>query len=68
MLVQVGTLGVGAGVMALCALFGRLWLAIPIFLLLAAGAVVAWMRVLSNVDRMANARRDDLISTLVKAE
>jgi len=68
MLVQVGTLGVGAGAMALCAYFGRLWLSIPIFLLLAAVAVVAWMRVLSNVDRMANARRDDLISTLVKAE
>ena len=68
MLVQLGALGVGAGVMALCAYFGRLWLAVPIFLVLAAGAVLAWMRVLSNVDGMANARRDDLISTLVKAE
>jgi len=68
MLVQVGALGIGAGVMALCAFFDRLWLAIPIFLLLAVVAVLSWMRILSNVDRMANARRDDLISTLVKAE
>jgi ABC-2 type transport system permease protein len=68
MLVQAGALGLGAGVMALCAFFGRLWLAIPIFVLLAVVAVLGWMRILSNVDRMANARRDDLISALVKAE
>jgi ABC-2 type transport system permease protein len=68
LLVQAVTMGVGVGVFALCAWGGRLWLAAPIFLVMAAGAVFAWMQVLGRVDAMANARRDELISTLVKAE
>ena len=35
---------------------------------MAAGAVIAWMRVLGNVDAMANGRREDLVSKLVRAE
>jgi ABC-2 type transport system permease protein len=66
--VQAATLGVGALVFALCAWSHRLWLAGPVFLVLAAVSVFAWMRVLASVDRMANARREDLIETLVKAE
>ena len=54
--------------MALCAFFGKLWLAIPIFMVMAAGAVIAWLRVLSNVDAMANRRREELVSELVRAE
>ena len=68
LLIQAGVLGVGAGVLALCALFAKLWLAIPIFLVIAAGAIFAWLRVLSMVDRMANRRREDLVSELVRAE
>lgn len=67
-LIQVGVLGAGAGVLALCSFFDRMWLAIPIFLVMAAGAVFAWLRVLGNVDRMANQRREDLVSELVRAE
>jgi ABC-2 type transport system permease protein len=55
-------------VFALCAWFDRLWLAVPVFLILAGGAVFGWMHMLSRVDQMANKRRDDLIATLVKAE
>jgi ABC-2 type transport system permease protein len=68
LLAQAVTLGAGVGVFALCVWLDRLWLAVPIFLVMAAGAVFGWMRSLSRVDAMANSRRDELISTLVKAE
>ena len=68
MLIQVGVLGAGAGVFALCSIFDKLWLALPIFIAMAVVAAVVWMRVLSNADVMANRRRDSLISTLVKTE
>jgi ABC-2 type transport system permease protein len=68
MLVQAGVLGVGVSVFALCSLFNRLWLALPVFLILAAGAVFAWLRVLAHVDSMANRRREALIATLCKTE
>ncbi len=68
LLTQAGVLGIGIGVMAVCAFFGKLWLAIPIFMVMAAGAVIAWLRVLSNVDAMANRRREELVSELVRAE
>lgn len=67
-LIQTGVMGAGAGVLALCSLFDRMWLAIPIFIVMAAGATFAWLRVLGNVDRMANKRREDLVSELVRAE
>ena len=68
MLVQLGVLGIGAGVFALCSFFDRLWLAVPVFLAMAVVAAFAWMRVLDKVDAMANQRRDTLIATLVKTE
>jgi hypothetical protein len=68
LLIQLVTLAAGAGVFALCAWLGRLWLAVPIFLVMALGAVFGWMRMLGRVDAMANARRDELIATLVKPE
>jgi ABC-2 type transport system permease protein len=68
LVIQAGVLGAGAGVLMLCSFFAKLWLAIPIFLVMAAGAIFAWMRVLANVDRMANRRREDLVSELVRAE
>jgi len=66
--VQAGALGIGAAVYALCAWWGRLWMAVPVFLALAGGSVFAWLRVLGKVDVMANKRRDELIATLVKTE
>lgn len=68
LLVQVLVLGVGAAVFGLCWYFENLWLTVPIFLALALGAVIAWMRVLRNADAMANQRRDSLIATLMKTE
>ena len=68
MAVQVGVLVVSAGVFALSVWVGRLWMAVPLFLILAAGSIFAWTRVLNRVDQMANDRRDDLIATLAKAE
>lgn len=68
LLIQVVVLGLGAAVLALCAFLGKLWLAVPIFMIMAAIAVVAWLRVLGNVDRLANERCEDLVSTLVRAE
>jgi ABC-2 type transport system permease protein len=64
--VQVLVLGVGAAVFGLCLLFDSLWAAVPVFLVLAGGAVFAWMRVLRNTDEMANQRKDALIATLMK--
>jgi ABC-2 type transport system permease protein len=66
LLVQLGILAVAAAVFALSWFLGRLWLAVPIFLVLAVGAVFVWTRVLSNSDSMANERRDTLIATLMK--
>ncbi len=41
LLIQVVVLGVGAAVFGLCIFFDRLWLAVPVFLVLAGGAVFA---------------------------
>ena len=68
MLIQAAVLGIGAGTFALCSYLGDIWLAIPVFLLLAAGATVAWTRVLGNIDRIANQRRETLIATLARTE
>lgn len=68
MLIQIAVLGVGAGTFALCNYLGDVWFAVPVFLLLAAAAAFAWMRVLGNVDRIANRRRETLIATLARAE
>jgi ABC-2 type transport system permease protein len=68
MLIQTTILGIGVGVISLCAVFDRLWLAAPILLAFAVVAVIAWLTVLRNVDAMAHARRDTLIAKLVRAE
>ncbi len=66
-LVQVATAAVGTAVFGLCWYLKMLWLAVPVFLLLAAAAVFVWWRILGNVDAIANLRRDELIATLMKA-
>jgi ABC-2 type transport system permease protein len=68
MLIQLGVLGIGAGVFAACSYFNKLWLAVPIFLVLAIGAIISWMQVLNNVDAIAARRRESLLATLVRTE
>jgi ABC-2 type transport system permease protein len=68
LLVQLGVIGVGAAIFAVCWFLDKMWLAVPIFLALAAGAVYAWLRVLRGADALANQRRDTLMATLMKTE
>jgi membrane protein implicated in regulation of membrane protease activity len=68
MLIQLGVLGIGAGVIAACSFLDKLWLAIPIFLILAIAAVIVWKRVLDSVDDMASRRQESLMATLVRTE
>jgi ABC-2 type transport system permease protein len=66
LLVQLGFLAVAAAVFALGWLLGRMWITIPIFLGLAAGAVIVWRQILANSDAIASERRDKLMATLMK--
>jgi ABC-2 type transport system permease protein len=68
LLLQVGVLGVGAAVFALCSIGGMLWLAIPSFLVLAVVGVAVWLRILANSDGLAAEHKDMLLATLMKAE
>ncbi len=68
LLVQLGFLAVSAAVFALAWSLHDLWIAAPIFVLLAVGAFFVWSRVLMNVDAMAKDHRDALIATLMKTE
>jgi ABC-2 type transport system permease protein len=66
LLIQLGTLAVGAAVLSICWSMKRPWWAVPILLVLAMGAYFAWKRVLGNVEAMALQRRDELIEALMK--
>ena len=66
LLAQLVTMGVGAAVFGLCWYLDKMWLAVPIFLALAIGAIVLWIRILSNADAMANKHRDSIIAVLMK--
>ncbi len=66
LLAQLVAMAVGAAVFGLTWYFKMMWLAVPIFLVLATGAIVIWVRVLSNADAMANKHRDSLIAVLMK--
>lgn len=68
LLLQLGLLAVGVAVFSVVWFLDRMWLAVPIFLSLAVGAVFAWRRVLANSDALANHRRDELIAVLMKAQ
>jgi ABC-2 type transport system permease protein len=61
LLIELAVMGVGAAVL------DDPWLAVPVFVALAAAAFFGWLRVLANVDGMANRRRDTLIATLMKS-
>jgi hypothetical protein len=66
LLVQIGFLAVGAAVFAVTWFLGRIWLAVPIFLVLAAIATFVWKQVLDTADTVASERRDALMATLMK--
>jgi ABC-2 type transport system permease protein len=66
LLVQLCVLAVSAGVFWLTWFLNKLWLATPIYLILAVGAMFVWRRVLDNVDGIAYGRRDELMGTLMK--
>jgi ABC-2 type transport system permease protein len=68
MLIQIGVLGIGAGIFALFSWFDRLWLAIPVFLIMAGGATLVWLRLLNDIDRVANRCREPLIGALARTE
>jgi len=66
LLVQLAFLAVGAAVFSLSWFLGKMWLAVPIFLLLAVGAVVVWYQVLGTANDVANERRTELMAALMK--
>jgi ABC-2 type transport system permease protein len=68
LLIQLIVLGFGALGFWVGWFYEDQWLSVPIFVLLAVGACVFWMRVLSNSATMANNRKDSLIATLVKTD
>jgi ABC-2 type transport system permease protein len=68
LLVQLGVVGVGAAVFTVCWFLNEMWLAVPIFLALAVGSILVWLRVLRNADAIANQRRDTLLAALMKTE
>jgi len=68
MLIQLGVLGIGAGVIVACSFFHRLWLAVPVFLVLAVAALIVWIRVLDRIDGMAARYRESLLATLVRTD
>jgi ABC-2 type transport system permease protein len=67
-LIHLGVLGLGLSVLWLCWSLNIRWLPVPIFLALAGGAFVVWMRVLHYSDDNADQRRDSIITTLMKTE
>jgi ABC-2 type transport system permease protein len=66
LLVQLAFLVAAAAVFALGWFLGKMWITIPIFLGLAAGAFFVWWQVLGNADATAFERRDKLMATLMK--
>jgi ABC-2 type transport system permease protein len=63
MLIQLALMAIGGGIFVFCARAEKLWLATPILLVLAAAMVLVWMRVMSNIENLANRNRDALIAT-----
>jgi ABC-2 type transport system permease protein len=66
--IQLVVFGISALVFALGWYLKQQLISAAIFVVLAACAVFFWTRVLSNCAAMANARRDDLLATLIKTE
>ena len=65
--VLLATLGAGIPVLLLCLHYHRLWLATPIFLVLAAAALLAYLMTLGRIDGIATKHREDLTEALCKS-
>jgi ABC-2 type transport system permease protein len=61
-----GTLAAGLPVIYYSHKFGQLWLATPLFLVLAAAAAAAYIIVLGRIDTIAADRREDMAEALCK--
>jgi ABC-2 type transport system permease protein len=66
MFIQTAWLGIGAGVISLCGILGKLWVGAIILAALAVGAVIVLILVLRKADSIINRRRDKLIARLTK--
>jgi ABC-2 type transport system permease protein len=66
MAAQLGFVAIGALVLMPCAFFDQTWLAVPIFLVLAAVALFIYLRVLGSVDRMVQSRMESLTLEIMK--
>jgi len=66
LLVQIGFLGLSAGIFWLCYFLDRMSIAALIFLALAIAAWFVWKQVLDTLDNVAFERRDNLMATLMK--
>jgi ABC-2 type transport system permease protein len=66
LLIQLLIVAIGAAVFVPLERFGEAKLAALVFLVLAAGGVIAWLRVLANSDGMAARRRESLIESLAR--
>lgn len=67
LLIQLLVFGAGVAVYVPLASFGHAHLAAPVLLVLAAGGVTFWLRVLAASDRMADSRKESLIESLARA-
>ncbi len=66
LLIQLTIFAVGVAVYLPLAILHHAGFAAPIFVALAGGSVMVWLRILTKVDRMANLRREALMSVLVR--
>jgi ABC-2 type transport system permease protein len=66
LLVQIVVVGLGVTAFLVARSYGRFWIASAIFLALAAISVTAYVIVLKNMDRIAEQRRETLISELCR--
>ncbi|AXC14631.1 hypothetical protein ACPOL_5383 [Acidisarcina polymorpha] len=67
LLIQMAIFAVGVAVYLPLAILGHAGWSIPVLLALAVLAVLFWLRVLGNVDRMVQVRREALMTALVRA-
>ena len=65
--VQIVIVGLGAAVFAIARLFQNLWIAVLLFLILAAISTPVYLMVLRNLDRIAVEKRETLLAELCRA-
>lgn len=66
--VQIVIVGLGAAVFAIARLFQNLWIAVLLFLILAAISTPIYLMVLRNLDRIAVEKQETLLAELCRAQ